>query len=218
LRAPRQAGLADFIQTDASINPGNSGGALVNLRGELVGINSAILSRSGGNIGIGFAIPVNMARNVMDQLVSFGAVKRGLLGVTTHNVTPEIAQIYGLPDSQGALVNLQGQLVGVNTAIFSGSGGNIGIGFAIPANLARGIMSQLIEHGSVERGRIGVNGQDLTPDLAREAQSLGLKVLAWTVNDPVEMAKLLRLGVDGIITDRPDRARTLLEERGIRWR
>jgi serine protease Do/serine protease DegQ len=95
----------DFIQTDASINPGNSGGALVNLRGELIGINTAILSRSGGNIGIGFAIPVNMARNVMDQLVSFGAVKRGLLGVTTHNVTPEIAQIYGLAEPQGALVS-----------------------------------------------------------------------------------------------------------------
>jgi serine protease Do/serine protease DegQ len=95
----------DFIQTDASINPGNSGGALVNLKGELIGINTAILSRSGGNIGIGFAIPVNMARNVMDQLVSFGAVKRGLLGVTTHNVTPEIAQIYGLTDAQGALVS-----------------------------------------------------------------------------------------------------------------
>jgi Do/DeqQ family serine protease len=95
----------DFIQTDASINPGNSGGALVNLKGELIGINTAILSRSGGNIGIGFAIPVNMARNVMDQLVSFGAVKRGLLGVTTHNVTPEIAQIYGLTDALGALVS-----------------------------------------------------------------------------------------------------------------
>src|SRR5689334_2946563 len=98
-------GYEDFIQTDASINPGNSGGALVNLRGELIGINTAILSRSGGNIGIGFAIPVNMARSVMDQLVSFGAVKRGLLGVTTHNVTPEIAQIYGLTDAQGALVS-----------------------------------------------------------------------------------------------------------------
>ncbi len=71
-------GYEDFIQTDASINPGNSGGALVNLRGELIGINSAILSRSGGNIGIGFAIPVNLARSVMDQLIKYGSVKRGL--------------------------------------------------------------------------------------------------------------------------------------------
>ena len=71
----------DFIQTDASINPGNSGGALVNLSGELVGINSAIISRTGGNIGIGFAIPVNMARSIMEQLVAYGSVRRGLLGV-----------------------------------------------------------------------------------------------------------------------------------------
>jgi Do/DeqQ family serine protease len=98
-------GYEDFIQTDASINPGNSGGALVNLKGELIGINTAILSRSGGNIGIGFAIPVNMARNVMDQLVKFGAVKRGLLGVNIYNVTPDIAQLYGLGDAQGALVS-----------------------------------------------------------------------------------------------------------------
>ncbi len=94
----------DFIQTDASINPGNSGGALVNLRGELVGINSAIISRSGGNIGIGFAIPVNMARSIMDQLVSYGSVSRGLLGVGIQDVTPELAVTYNLHDNSGALV------------------------------------------------------------------------------------------------------------------
>jgi Do/DeqQ family serine protease len=98
-------GFEDFIQTDASINPGNSGGALVNLKGELIGINTAILSRSGGNIGIGFAIPVNMAHSVMDQLLKFGSVKRGLLGVSIYNVTPDIAQLYGLGDTPGALVS-----------------------------------------------------------------------------------------------------------------
>src|SRR5262245_60400316 len=98
-------GYEDFIQTDASINPGNSGGALVNLKGELIGINTAILSRSGGNIGIGFAIPVNMAHTVMDQLLKFGSVKRGLLGVSIYNVTPDIAQLYGLGDTPGALVS-----------------------------------------------------------------------------------------------------------------
>ncbi len=97
-------GYEKFIQTDASINPGNSGGALVNLRGELVGINSAILSRSGGNIGIGFAIPVNMARSIMDQLIKYGSVKRGLLGVNIAPVTPDIAQALGLPAAGGALV------------------------------------------------------------------------------------------------------------------
>jgi Do/DeqQ family serine protease len=97
-------GYEDFIQTDASINPGNSGGALVNLRGELVGINSAILSGNGGNIGIGFAIPVNMAKGVMDQLIKYGQVKRGVLGVNIYNVTPDIAKEYGLSESSGALV------------------------------------------------------------------------------------------------------------------
>ncbi len=97
-------GYEDFIQTDASINPGNSGGALVNLRGELVGINSAILSGSGGNIGIGFAIPVNMVKSVMDQLIKYGQVKRGVLGVNIYNVTPDIAKEFGLSESTGALV------------------------------------------------------------------------------------------------------------------
>jgi Do/DeqQ family serine protease len=97
-------GYEDFIQTDASINPGNSGGALVNLRGELVGINSAILSRTGGNIGIGFAIPVNMVKGVMDQLIKYGQVKRGELGVHIYNVTPDIAKEFGLTESSGALV------------------------------------------------------------------------------------------------------------------
>ena len=97
-------GYEDFIQTDASINPGNSGGALVNLRGELVGINSAILSGSGGNIGIGFAIPVNMAKGVMDQLIRYGEVKRGILGVNIYPVTPDIAKEFGLSEASGALV------------------------------------------------------------------------------------------------------------------
>jgi serine protease Do/serine protease DegQ len=98
-------GYEDFIQTDASINPGNSGGALVNLRGELIGINTAILSRSGGNIGIGFAIPVNMAHSVMDQLIKYGSVKRGQLGVSMYTVTPDIAHSLGLPNALGALVS-----------------------------------------------------------------------------------------------------------------
>lgn len=97
-------GYEDFIQTDASINPGNSGGALVNLNGELVGINSAILSGSGGNIGIGFAIPVNMARTIMDQLVAYGSVRRGLLGVNIAPLTAEIAENYELDSTSGALV------------------------------------------------------------------------------------------------------------------
>ncbi|HLL76700.1 MAG TPA: DegQ family serine endoprotease [Pyrinomonadaceae bacterium] len=97
--------FADFIQTDAAINRGNSGGALVNTAGQLVGINSQILSPTGGNIGIGFAIPSNMAKSVMDQLVKTGKVRRGQLGVTVQSVTSEIAQSLELKEIRGALVN-----------------------------------------------------------------------------------------------------------------
>jgi len=94
----------DFIQTDASINPGNSGGPLINTRGEVIGINTAIYSRTGANNGIGFAIPIDMARNVMDQLKAHGRVVRGWLGVEIQEVTPDLAQSFGLPKPEGALV------------------------------------------------------------------------------------------------------------------
>lgn len=98
-------GYEDFIQTDASINPGNSGGALINLRGELIGINTAILSRSGGNIGIGFAIPINMARDIMQQLIDHGEVRRGRLGAQAQDLDPQLAQAFKLdPRSEGAVV------------------------------------------------------------------------------------------------------------------
>src|SRR5687768_11031466 len=95
----------DFLQTDAAINQGNSGGALVNTAGELIGINSQILSPSGGNIGIGFAVPSNMAKNVMDQLVASGRVQRGRLGVTVQGVTADLAAGLGLTKSEGAIVS-----------------------------------------------------------------------------------------------------------------
>jgi serine protease Do len=95
----------DFIQTDASINPGNSGGALVDARGRLVGLNTFIISRSGGSQGVGFAVPINLARNVLERLVKDGKVTRGLLGVYVQPVTPELAEEFKLPkDQQGALI------------------------------------------------------------------------------------------------------------------
>lgn len=94
----------DFIQTDASINPGNSGGALVNLNGELVGINTAILSRSGGNIGIGFAIPSNLAQSTLGQILKFGEVRRGRLGVVGQDLTNELAKAFDLDVTQGVVV------------------------------------------------------------------------------------------------------------------
>jgi serine protease Do len=106
----RQTGLSDgsfedFLQTDAPINQGNSGGALVNTSGELIGINSQIISPSGGNIGIGFAVPANMAKSVMAQLTKSGTVRRGMLGVTVQPVTSDLASSLGLSDVRGALIS-----------------------------------------------------------------------------------------------------------------
>jgi Do/DeqQ family serine protease len=98
-------GYEDFIQTDASINPGNSGGALVNLNGELIGINSAILSKDGGNIGIGFAIPVNMVKAVMQQLIAYGEVKRGVVGIKLRDLTPEAAESLQLVNARGVEIS-----------------------------------------------------------------------------------------------------------------
>ena len=95
----------DFIQTDASINQGNSGGALVNLRGELIGVNTAILDRGGGNVGIGFAIPVNMVVSLTAQIIEFGEVRRGRLGVHIQDLTPELAQAFGVEAGSGALIS-----------------------------------------------------------------------------------------------------------------
>ena len=98
-------GIENFIQTDAAINPGNSGGALVNAKGELIGINTAILSPYGGNVGIGFAIPINMAKDVVMQLMKFGSIHRGLMGIFVQHLTPELAQAMGYDENtQGALV------------------------------------------------------------------------------------------------------------------
>jgi len=105
------ADYEDFIQTDAAINPGNSGGPLVNIQGEFIGLNAAIFSRTGGYQGIGFAVPSNMAKSVMDQLINKGVVTRGWLGIAIQNITPELARGFGLKKSGGVLV----------TEIFDGS-------------------------------------------------------------------------------------------------
>jgi serine protease Do len=105
-RAIGQGGpFDDFIQTDAAINPGNSGGPLVNMSGEVIGINSAILSRSGGNVGIGFSIPANMAKQIYTELAAKGRVTRGWLGVSIQPLTPELANGFGLKDVKGVLIS-----------------------------------------------------------------------------------------------------------------
>src|SRR5690606_7134801 len=95
----------NFIQTDAAINPGNSGGALIDAQGNLVGINTAIYSESGGSLGIGFAIPIDAARKVMDDIVKTGSVRRGWLGIEPQDITPELARAFGLPaDTHGVVI------------------------------------------------------------------------------------------------------------------
>lgn len=95
-----------FIQTDAPINPGNSGGALVNLKGELIGLNTAILAPSRGSIGIGFAIPSNMTKSIMDQLIQYGDVQRGILGIVTQDLTPDLAEAFNTTAKQGAAISM----------------------------------------------------------------------------------------------------------------
>lgn len=98
-------GYENFIQTDASINPGNSGGALINVQGQLVGINTAILAPNRGNIGIGFAIPANMAKSVMNQLIEYGDVKRGILGIGVQDMTPDLANAFNAASTKGAAIS-----------------------------------------------------------------------------------------------------------------
>jgi Do/DeqQ family serine protease len=94
----------NFIQTDAAVNPGNSGGALIDSNGNLVGINTAIFSQSGGSMGIGFAIPISLARNVMEQIIASGSVTRGWIGVEVQPITPELAESFRLPSAEGAMI------------------------------------------------------------------------------------------------------------------
>jgi serine protease Do/serine protease DegQ len=168
-------GYEDFIQTDASINPGNSGGALVDMRGELIGINTAILSRSGGNMGIGFAIPVNMARNVVAQLVKYGAVKRGQLGVSMYTVTPDIAHSLGLPSASGALVS---QVVEGSPAAAAG---------ILKGDVLTSVNGQPVKSNSELRNIIGLRqvGDRIDIGLVRDGKPLHVTaVIADTTAEP----------------------------------
>jgi Do/DeqQ family serine protease len=154
-------GYEDFIQTDASINPGNSGGALVNLRGELIGINSAIFSNSGGNIGIGFAIPVNIAKSIMNQILQFGEVKRGLLGVSISDFNADSAKAYGIEGTaEGALVQ---EVVDGSAAETAG----IMVGDVIVS-----VDGQRIKSASDLRNTIGLkrSGDSVRVDVVREGK------------------------------------------------
>ncbi len=176
----------DFIQTDASINPGNSGGALVNLKGELVGINSAILSRSGGNIGIGFAIPVNMARSVVDQLIKYGSVKRGLLGVNIYSLTPDMAKSLNIVGTQGVLVS---QVTEGSAAEKAG---------IKPGDVITSINGQTIKSNSELRNAIGLSrvGDKLEVALVRDRKPLQVTAVILEAPATTTTSNATRGGTD----------------------
>lgn len=155
----------DFLQTDAPINRGNSGGALVNLSGELIGINSQILSPSGGSIGIGFSIPSNMAKSVMEQILKDGKVRRGQLGVTIQNITEELAKNLDLKDTRGVIVN----------SVKGGSAGD-------KAGIKRGdvitaINGEKIEDSNTLRNKVAgtAPGSEITVTIIRNGEEQQLK-------------------------------------------
>ena len=201
-------GYEDFIQTDASINPGNSGGALVNLKGELIGINTAILSKSGGNIGIGFAIPINMVKNVMDQLLKFGAVKRGVLGVNIYTLTPDIARSLGLAKVRGALVS---EVVGGSAAEKAG----VHAGDVIIA-----VNGQSVKSNAELRNVIGLLrvGDKVDIGLVRDGNPQRVTAIIAAVATPPAVASPVHVaavttphGLDGAnMTDAPEAAGALV--------
>jgi Do/DeqQ family serine protease len=165
-------GYEDFIQTDASINPGNSGGALVTLDGKLVGINTAILSRTGGNVGIGFAVPINMVRRVMDQIIAHGEVRRGRIGVAIQDLTPDLAEALGSRSGQGAVI------------------GNVEPGSpAARAGLAKGDVVTAVDGIAVKsaaqlRNAIGLTPLDQKVELTYERK--GSSAVTWVRIEPGE--------------------------------
>lgn len=158
-------GYEDFIQTDASINPGNSGGALVNLRGELVGINTAIIAPSGGNVGIGFAIPVNMVHQVIQHLTEYGTVQRGILGINVQDLTPELAAAFGLDN------NIRGAVISEVSKDSAAEQADLR-----PSDIIIAINNQAVDNGTDVRNRIGLLrvGDDVRLTVIRQKERLTL--------------------------------------------
>ncbi|MEO0367279.1 MAG: Do family serine endopeptidase [Pseudomonadota bacterium] len=167
----------DFIQTDASINPGNSGGALVNLRGELIGINTAIVAPSGGNVGIGFSIPIDMALQISNQLVSFGSVQRGRLGVRIQDLTPKLAEAFGIQPSKGAVITRVAKNSMADEA-------GIQVGDVVVAANSRQITKGAELHNAI--GLLPI-GQELKLDIVRNGMD---KTITTTVRNLVQDASI----------------------------
>ncbi len=192
-------GYEELIQTDASINPGNSGGALVNLRGELVGINTAIYSQSGGNIGIGFAIPINMAQRVMEQLVKFGEVNRGFLGAEMQNLTPDLAAAFGLPNPNGAvLVNIMPGSPADKAGLRAG-------------DVVVGINDKAVRDATYLRNTVGLMrvGDPLQLEVLRDGKRMrvsaqvGARMTAETTSEGARNERLAGLSVQDLGPDHP---------------
>ncbi len=182
-------GYEDFIQTDASINPGNSGGALVNLRGELVGINTALFSQGGGNIGIGFAIPINLAMQITEQLLENGKVQRGFLGISTQDLNPALIEAFGLKQKKGAVIT---------SVVEDSPAGEAGLQ---PGDILIKINGRDVKNASDVRNRFGLLaiGEQVVFDILRGGQSKKITTTVTAEKEEVSSPQATNKRLDGVI-------------------
>ena len=182
-------GYEDFIQTDASINPGNSGGALVNLRGELVGINTALFSQGGGNIGIGFAIPINLAMQITEQLLENGKVQRGFLGVSTQDLNPALIEAFGLKQKKGAVIT---------SVVEDSPAGEAGLQ---PGDILIKINGREVKNASDVRNRFGLLtvGEQVVFDILRGGQSKKITTTVTAEKEEVSLPQAINKRLEGVI-------------------
>ena len=181
-------GYEDFIQTDASINPGNSGGALVNLRGELVGINTALFSQGGGNIGIGFAIPINLAMQITEQLLENGKVQRGFLGISTQDLNPALIEAFGLKQKKGAVIT---------SVVEDSPAGKAGLQ---PGDILIKINDRDVKNASDVRNRFGLLavGEQVVFDILRGGQSKKITTTVTAAKEEVSSPQAINTRLEGV--------------------
>jgi len=185
-------GYENFIQTDASINPGNSGGALVNLRGELVGINTAIIAPTGGNVGIGLAIPMNMAKNSLDQILESGEVRRGQLGVVIQDLSPEMAEAFGFDrHSKGVIIAKVAEDSAAEKAGLK------------EGDLVTAVDGKLIDSSAQLRNAVGASriGDRLKLSIIRDGKERQIKVTVGEAPVSSKTAKQMHEALDGAILE-----------------